>query len=70
MVAKKMVGINIYARYLSACSQLNYAPVMAFGSFTAAFPAIHPLAPIGVFIHNKNAPAWFEQIFLFSKEIV
>src|SRR5205085_8615187 len=54
----------------AAQSELHHTPVVPGCAATAALPAVHPLAAVGVFVRNENAATGFEEIFLLREELV
>ena len=44
--------------------------IVTLGAFATAFPSVHPLAVIRVFVGEKNRIFNFEKVFLLCKKII
>src|SRR5215471_10931594 len=70
MIAEKMIGVYVHAADYARQSQFDNAPVMARHALTPRLPAIHPFAPLRVFVGKKDASAWLQQVLLLSEELI
>jgi hypothetical protein len=59
LVAEEVRRIHIEALDHSGGAELDHGDVMPFRALAAAFPAVHPLAAVGVFVGDEDglAPA-------------
>src|ERR1041384_2573978 len=70
VVATEETGIDDDATNNAWQAESNDAPIEAGCSPPAALPAIHPLAPIRVFVRNKDRRTGLKKVLLGRKKII
>src|SRR3954467_14253346 len=70
MIAEEMIGIDVDLLNDAAQTQLNDTPIVSRRASPPRFPSVHPFAVVGIFIRDKHAAPWLEQILLLGKELI
>ena len=63
-------GIHDHAVNDAGKAQFHDAPVVARRSAAPRFPAVHPLADVGVFVRDPDGSRSLQQIFLRRKKFI
>ena len=70
LVAEEVRGIHIEALDHARCTELDHSDVMPFRALAATFPAVHPLAAVGVLVGDEDGLAGFDQVLLLGEEVI
>ena len=70
IIPKKMIRVDVEPLDDSRKSKRNDAPVVPRCALAAGFPSIHPFAPVGILVRDKDAPPRLKKIFLLREEFI
>ena len=70
LVAKEMRGVHIESLDHTSGAELDHGGIVPRVALPAAFPAVHPLAPVGVLVRDEDGFAGLDQVLLLGEEVI
>src|SRR5207237_150388 len=70
IVSFEMTGINNHTTNHTGQSNPDNAPIESGRAPTTGFPAVHPLAEIGVLALDEHGDGWLQQLLFRREELV